>query len=104
MSAEIDFTQNEIYELYHLLIQCYNNSLNQEALITKRKNVRGGSFVDWALGLTIVAAIIIVINNNVYTFQPIKPNLPPHLEWLYGNNYQHAIKNPDREFTDRLAD
>ena len=39
-------------------------------------------------GLAIIAAIIILAN-NVNGFQP-NPHaiVPPHLQWLYGNNYQ----------------
>ena len=36
-----------------------------------------------AAGLAIIAAIIILAN-NANGFQ----NVPPHLRWLYGNNYQ----------------
>lgn len=86
MPAEIDFTQKEMNELYHLSVECKNNSLSQEELITKITNLRGGSFVDVAAGLAIIAAIIIILANNANGFQP-NPNaiIPPHLQWLYGN-------------------
>jgi hypothetical protein len=88
MPAEIDFTQKEMNELYHLSVECKNNSLSQEELITKITNLRGGSFVDVAAGLAIIAAIIILAN-NANGFQPNPHvNVPPHLQWLYGNNYQ----------------
>jgi hypothetical protein len=88
MPAEIDFTQKEMNELYHLSVECKNNSLSQEELITKIMNLRGGSFVDVAAGLAIIAAIIILAN-NANGFQPNPHvNVPPHLQWLYGNNYQ----------------
>ena len=88
MPAEIDFTQKEMNELYHLSVECKNNSLSQEELITKITNLRGGSFVDVAAGLAIIAAIIILAN-NANGFQPNpQVNVPPHLQWLYGNNYQ----------------
>jgi len=88
MPAEIDFTQKEMNELYYLSVECKNNSLSQEELITKITNLRGGSFVDVAAGLAIIAAIIILAN-NANGFQP-NPHVivPPHLQWLYGNNYQ----------------
>jgi len=85
MPAEIDFTQKEMNELYYLSVECKNNSLSQEELITKITNLRGGSFVDVAAGLAIIAAIIILAN-KANGFQP-NPH-PPHLQWLYGNNYQ----------------
>ena len=88
MPAEIDFTQKEMNELYHLSVECKNNSLSQEELITKITNLRGGSFVDVVAGLAIIAAIIILAN-NANGFQPNPHvNVPPHLQWLYGNNYQ----------------
>ena len=88
MPAEIDFTQKEMNELYYLSVECKNNSLSQEELITKITNLRGGTFVDVAAGLAIIAAIIIRAN-NANGFQPNPHvNVPPHLQWLYGNNYQ----------------
>ena len=42
MPAEIDFTQEEMNELYHLSIECRNNSLSQEELINKISKLRGG--------------------------------------------------------------
>ena len=88
MPAEIDFTQKEMNELYYLSVECKNNFLSQEELITKITNLRGGSFVDVAAGLAIIAAIIILAN-NANGFQPNPHvNVPPHLQWLYGNNYQ----------------
>jgi hypothetical protein len=88
MPAEIDFTQKEMNKLYYLSVECKNNSLSQKELITKITNLRGGSFVDVAAGLAIIAAIIILAN-NVKGFQPNPHvNVPPHLQWLYGNNYQ----------------
>ena len=85
MPAEIDFTEKEIDQLYNLSIECRNNFLNQEELITKISNLRGGSFVDVAAGLAIIAAIIILAN-NANGFQPNPHvNVPPHLQWLYGN-------------------
>jgi hypothetical protein len=88
MPAEIYFTEREMDELYHLSVECKTNSLSQEELITKISNLRGGSFVDVAAGLAIIAAIIILAN-NANRFQP-NPHVivPPHLQWLYGNNYK----------------
>ena len=43
MPAEMDFTTREIDQLYNLSIECRDNSLSQEELITKISNLRGGS-------------------------------------------------------------
>ena len=78
MPAEIDFTQEEMNELYHLSVECKNNSLSQEELITKIKNLKGGSFIDVIASLTIIAAIIRLINNaNGFQSNP-HVNVPPH--------------------------
>jgi len=62
MPAEIDFTQEE--------------------LITKITNLKGGSFVDVAAGLSIIAAIIILANNaNGFQTNP-HVSVPPHLREL----------------------
>jgi hypothetical protein len=86
--AEIVFTKAEMDELYHLSVGCKSNSLSQEELITKISNLRGGAFIDVGAGLAIIAAIIILAN-NANGFQP-NPHVivPPHLQWLYGNNYE----------------
>ena len=88
MPAEIVFTKAEMDELYHLSVGCKNNSLSQEELITKISNLRGGVFVDVVAGLAIIAAIYLLAN-NANGFQP-NPHVlvPPHLQWLYGNNYK----------------
>ena len=88
MPAEIVFTKAEMNELYHLSVGCKSNSLSQEELITKISNLRGGAFVDVVAGLAIIATIIILAN-NANGFQP-NPHVivPPHLQWLYGNNYK----------------
>ena len=81
--------------MYYLSVECKNNSLSQEELITKITNLRAGSFVDVAAGLAIIAAIIILAN-NANGFQPNpQVNVSPHLQWLYGNNYQSGQRNSD---------
>ena len=87
MPAEIDFTEKEIDQLYNLSIECRNNSLSKEELITQISNLRGGSFIDIVAALGVIGGIIILlINDWGLTFQP-NPHLivPPHLQWLYGN-------------------
>lgn len=90
MPAKIDFTQKEMDELYRLSVECKNNSLSQEELITKITNLRGGSFVDVAAALAFIG-VIIILANNANGFQP-QPNrniiVPLHLQWLYGKNYK----------------
>ena len=86
MPAEIDFTEKEIDQLYNLSIECRNNSLSKEQLITKISNLRGGSFIDVVAALGLIGAMIILLTNVTDAFQP-NPNgiIPPHLQWLYGN-------------------
>ena len=87
MPAEIYFTEKEMDLLYNLSIECRNNSLSKEQLITKISNLRGGSFIDIVADLGIIGAIIILsINDWGLAFEP-NPHLivPPHLQWLYGN-------------------
>jgi len=88
MPTKIVFNKTEMDQLYDLSIKCRDNSISQEELITTLTNLWGGSLVDVATGLAIIAAIIILAN-NANGFQP-NPHVivPPHLQWLYGNNYQ----------------
>ena len=87
---EIDFNQKEMNELYHLSVEYKNDSLNQEELITKINNLRGGSYVDVFAALGIIGAmIILIINDWGLAFQPNPYTIvPPHLQWLYGDNYK----------------
>ena len=88
MPAKIVFNKTEMDQLYDLSIKCRDNSISQDELITTLTNLRGGSLVDVTVGLAIIAAIIILAN-NANGFQP-NPHVivPPHLQWLYGNNYK----------------
>ena len=63
MPAEIDFTQKEMNELYRLSVECKNNSLSQEELITKISNLRGGNFEDVVVALAFIIAILMLANN-----------------------------------------
>ena len=47
---EIDVTEREMDQLYHLLVKCRNNSLSQLELIMTLINLRGGLFVDITTG------------------------------------------------------
>ena len=92
MLVEIEFTESEMKELYLLAIECKNNSLSEEQLMAKITNLRGGvdsSEIFIILGL--IGAMVVLLNNpwNVAGFQP-NPNaiVPPHMQWMYGNNYQ----------------
>lgn len=80
MPTEIGFNQKKMNELYYLLIGWKNNSLSQEELITKIRNLRGSSFVDVAAGLRIVTTIIILANDaNGFQLNP-HVNVPPHIQ------------------------
>ena len=50
--------------------------------------MRGGASVDVVAGLAIIAAIIILANNANGSQPNPHAIVPPHLQWLYGNNYQ----------------
>ncbi len=86
MPAEIESTKREIDQLYNLSIECRNNSLSQEELINKIRNLREGSFINIVVALGVIGAIIILTMNGGLAFQP-NPNaiIPPHLQWLGGN-------------------
>lgn len=87
MSAEIDFTEREMDQLYHLSVECRNNSLSQEELITQISNLRGGAFVDVFATFGLIGAMIILLTNDCSLAFQANPNaiIPPHLQWLYGN-------------------
>ena len=46
MPDEIVFTEREMDQLYDLSVECINNSISQNELITRLTNLRGGKFVD----------------------------------------------------------
>ena len=81
----------------HMLveIECKNNSLSEEQLMAKITNLRGGvDSREIFIALGLIAAMVVLLNNpwNVGGFQP-NPNaivaiVPPHMQWMYGNNYQ----------------
>jgi hypothetical protein len=88
MPAKIVFNKTEMNQLYDLSIKCRDNSISQDELITTLNNLRGGSLVDVTVSLAIIAAIIILANNaNGFQSNP-HVIVPPHLQWLYGNNYK----------------
>ena len=80
------FTESEIDQWYNLSIKFETNSINQEELITKISNFRGGSFIDVVAALGLIGTRIISTMNEGLAFQP-NSNLiiSPHLQWLYGN-------------------
>ena len=90
MPAELVFTKSEMDELYHLSVGCKNNYLSQEELITKISHLRGGALVDVAAALGLISVMIILLmNGESLAFQPNPHvNVPPHLQWLYGNHYK----------------
>ena len=46
MSTEIDFTEKEINQLYHISVKCKNNFLSQEKLVMTFTYLRGSLFVE----------------------------------------------------------
>ena len=84
MPAEMGFTESEMDQLYHLSIELKNNSINQEQLIGKISNLRGGNFIDIVAALGLIGAIII-LSTNAWTNPNANKVAPPHLQWLYGN-------------------
>lgn len=87
MPAEIDFTEKEIDHLYYLSIECINNFLSKEELITKISHLRGGS-LDIIAAFGLICFMIILLNNNGWGlgFQPnLNVIIPPHLQLFYGN-------------------
>ena len=91
MPAEFDFTKREMYQLYDLSIECKNNFISEEELITKISNLRGGDLKDATAALVIIG-VIILMDYNARTAVGFQPNpvavIPRHLYWLYGNNYK----------------
>ena len=64
MPTKVDFTEKEIDQLYNLSIECINNFLSKEPLLTKISNLRGGSFIDIIAVLGIIGAITILSTND----------------------------------------
>lgn len=89
-SSNTDFNRREIDKLYSLSVKYRENKLNKDEVIAKINNLRGGSFVDLAKAMAIFAAIIILQTTNPSAgFQTVPLHLqtvPPHLQWLYGDN------------------
>jgi hypothetical protein len=81
---KIDFTEKQIDQLYDLAVRYRNNAMSREEFILE---LRGGDIKDWVTAFGIIIGIITLIT-NMDAFQ-VPPNtraiLPPHLEWLYGN-------------------
>jgi hypothetical protein len=95
MPVEIDFTKREIDPLYHLSVECRNNSINREELIGKINNLRGSAFVDVVAALGLIGAMIIFLTNDwSLAFQPnLNAIISPHFQWLYGN-HQPGYSSP----------
>ena len=64
MPNKIDFTRKEISQLYNFSIECRNNFLNKEQLISRINNLRGGSFIDIVTTFELIGAIIILSTND----------------------------------------
>lgn len=68
MPVEIDFSDEEIDQLYNLGIEWRNNSLSKKELIVKISNLRGWSFVDIVNAFELLRAITTLLIND---FNPI---------------------------------
>jgi hypothetical protein len=82
-NVDFDFSNSEIEQLYQLLIQWQNNSLNKEELIHKVTNLPGGSLIDVVAALGIISAIAVLSLNDWGLAFQLDPIIPPHLQWLY---------------------
>ena len=77
MSLELDFTKRKIDQLYDLKIEWKNQSLTQDELITKLRNLRGSLFVEIVSVITFFTCILILASNAFI----LNPNalIPIHL-------------------------
>lgn len=67
MPTEISFTEKKIDQLYNFSVECRNNSLTKDQLISKISNLRGGSFIDVAACLEIISAILVYSSSAFQT-------------------------------------
>lgn len=79
MSSKIVFTKTEMNQLYDLSVKYKDNAISQEELLTEISNLRGGSDVEIAAFLVIVATITLLMGSS--SAFPLNPNgiIPPHL-------------------------
>ena len=81
---KIIFSDKEIEKFDELAVKWKSGSISMKELILE---LRGGDLAEWGAKFGIAMAIITVLN-NVDAFQvPPAPGaiVPPHLQWLYGN-------------------
>ena len=78
------FNEKQMDQLYDLAVKYRNNLISKEELVME---LRGGGIEDWVAAFGIIIAIITLINNAGAFQVPSNPGatVPPHLEWLYGN-------------------
>ncbi len=92
---KIVFTKKEMGQLYDLAVKYKNNCMSRKECILER---RGGKTKDWVAAFGVIMVIITVLNNNnIEGFQvPQREIVPPHLQWLYGNQQSEIISNMAR--------
>jgi hypothetical protein len=81
----ICFTEKQMDKLYDLAVKYTNKSITRNQLLLE---LRGGDIQTFVAALGIIGAIIILVINRhkVAGFQvPPGAIIPPHLQWLYGN-------------------
>jgi hypothetical protein len=90
MSPGIDFTQREIDQFYYFSIECKNNFISKEELITKISNLRDGNIdISYIIAALILICNIIILLRNKILELALKPNpnafIPPHLQLFHGD-------------------
>lgn len=91
LPAEFVFSKSEMGAMYDLAFDFHANSLTQHELKARISSLRGGD-LDYKDVLVIIFIILIArYTVGSFGFQ-INPQMgrivPPHLQWLYGNNNQ----------------
>jgi hypothetical protein len=86
-SSRIIFTPQELDELYKLYVNYEDNLINEEELINKVFNLRGGDFKDIAEAAfyALLCVWMLMGFGEADAFVP-SPPLPPPLKFLYGDN------------------
>ena len=83
-SDRIVWNEKQMDQLYEIAMRCKNNSITtQEQLINE---LRGGGLPEAAALIGIIGAVVLTLYLSEGFQVPRNPSIvPPHLEWLYGN-------------------
>jgi hypothetical protein len=82
---KILFTEKQMDEFYDLAVKYRNNSMSREEVILE---LSGGAIENWVAAVGIILTILTMMNNlNTGEGFSVPPGaiVPPHLQWLYGN-------------------